>query len=235
MVQKFLIVEDHPLFAEALQSTIRSARPDVQLTHAGCLGAAKAALEQNAFDLILLDLWLPDTHGFKGLVELRHLRPKTPIAVNSAFEDHSVIQNAIVCGAAGFIPKSAGKDYIVRSIDSILAGDIALPDSYMPPNLLSEKDLAALTRRLNSLTPKQLLVLHMVCQGLLNKQIAHQLDINETTVKAHVSEILRKLSVASRTQAVVEISKLSLTAILALYTGDKPTNVVAFDRRNDRH
>lgn len=233
MAQRFLIVEDHPLYADALQAAIRSSMPDVHIVQAALLEDAKSALDRAAVDLVLLDLWLPDTHGFAGLIELRRLHPKTPIVINSAFDDHSVIHNAIACGASGYIPKSAGKADIVRSIQSVLAGDIALPPSYLPPNMAGDKTLEALSYRLNCLTPKQLRVLQMLCQGLLNKQIAYQLDIGETTVKAHVSEILRKLSVGSRTQAVLEISKLNFNAVLALYASDNPTNIVEFDRRGN--
>jgi DNA-binding NarL/FixJ family response regulator len=131
-----------------------------------------------------------------------------------------VVHKVVVCGAAGFIPKSASKDALMQAIRNVLAGEVTLPVTYLPPNMVTTEELAGLTCRLRSLTQKQLRVLQMLCQGLLNKQIAHELDVCETTVKAHVSEILRKLSVCSRTQAVLEVSKLNLNAVLALYADE---------------
>jgi DNA-binding NarL/FixJ family response regulator len=124
-----------------------------------------------------------------------------------------------VCGAVGFIPKSQHRDAITESVRSVLGGGMALPAGYVPPEDAHNLELATLTGKLRSLTRQQLRVLHMLCQGLLNKQIAFELEVGETTVKAHVSEILRKLSVCSRTQAVLEISKLDFSAVLALYAG----------------
>ena len=134
------------------------------------------------------------------------------------------MQKAIVCGALGFIPKSASKGALVQAITTVLAGDLTVPAGYLSTEAAADSELAALTRRLESLTQQQLRVLQMLCQGLLNKQIAHALDVHETTIKAHVSEILRKLCVGSRTQAVLEVSKLNLSAVLALYNGDAINN-----------
>ena len=221
MQKRFLIVEDHPIYAEALQLVIRNDMQDISITHATTLGEAKQAIRrEKRFDLALLDLWLPDTHGFEGLIELRGLIPDLAIAIVSAFADQNVVHKAIVCGAAGFIPKSASKDALLGAIRGILAGDIALPLGHMPPDSAANVELALLTNRLESLTPQQLRVLQKMCQGLLNKQIAFELDVGETTVKAHASEIFRKLSVCSRTQAVLEVSKLDFSAVLALYAGE---------------
>jgi DNA-binding NarL/FixJ family response regulator len=223
MPHKFLIVEDHPMFAEALALSIRSANPDIHVEHAATVAEAKAAIyREKGFDVVLLDLWLPDTHGFDGLIELRKLFPRVPIVIISAFADQSVVHKAIVCGAVGFIPKSSSKDALLQAISNVLAGNVAVPAGYLPQELVGNIELTALTCRLQSLTQKQLRVLQMLCHGMLNKQIAHKLDIHETTVKAHVSEILRKLCVGSRTQAVLEVSKLNLGAVLALYSGEEP-------------
>lgn len=138
----------------------------------------------------------------------------------SGFADQGIVHKAMTCGAAGFIPKSATRDDIVQGLRTVLAGDVSLPVDYMPPHLVANADVAALTGRLSSLTRQQLRVLQMLCQGLLNKQIAYHLDVCETTVKAHVGEILRKLSVGSRTQAVLEVSRLDFGAVLALYAGE---------------
>jgi DNA-binding NarL/FixJ family response regulator len=221
MLRKILIVEDHPLYAEALDLIICGSMADVRTIHAGTLSEAKDALQrEQEFALVLLDLWLPDTHGFDGLIELRGLFPSLPVVIVSAFADQSVIEKAIVCGAAGFIPKSARKEALLQALGSALAGQMTLPIGLEPTKSVPSLEATALTLRLRSLTPQQLRVLQMFCQGLLNKQIAFVLDVGETTVKAHISEILRKLSVCTRTQAVVEVSKLDLSAVLALYAAD---------------
>jgi DNA-binding NarL/FixJ family response regulator len=221
MSKRFLIVEDHPLYAEALGLSICDRMSDVRISHTTTLAEAKTVLQhEGEFDLVLLDLWLPDTHGYDGLIELRRLFPKLPIVIVSAFANQNVVEKAIVCGAAGFIPKSASKEALLQGINIVLAGEVTAPSGCFPTNSVASLEATALTHRLKSLTRQQLRVLQMLCQGLLNKQIAFELDVGETTVKAHISEVFRKLSVCSRTQAVVEVSKLDLGAVLALYAAD---------------
>jgi DNA-binding NarL/FixJ family response regulator len=227
MPAKFLIVEDHPIFAEALRSTLAAVISNVCFVHAGTLADAKDALEGDAdFDLVLLDLWLPDTHGFAGLIELRKRFPKLPIVIISAFADQTVVHRSMVCGASGFIPKSARKESFQHAIHNVLAGEIVMPSDCLAPDSVANIELDVLTTKLQSLTHQQLRVLQMLCQGLLNKQIAHELDVGEATVKAHISEILRKLHVCSRTQAVLEVSKLDFGAVLALYMGHNGGSVL---------
>ena len=128
MLKRFLIVEDHPIYAEALQLIICNSMADVRITHVGTLREAKDAIRQEKkFDLVLLDLCLPDTHGFEGLIELRVLAPKLPIVIVSAFADQSVVQKSLVCGASGFIPKTADKDALLQALADILAGHVTPP------------------------------------------------------------------------------------------------------------
>ena len=214
-----LIVDDHPIFLSAIESVLSERLSGSRIVTAQGLEAAKAVVRSEAdLDVVLLDLWLPDTQGYEGLMELRRLKPKLPIVVLSAFADQVVVHKAMMLGASGFIAKSASRDEITRSVLAVLAGNVCLPADYRPPSSATDKELAALTTRLKSLTHQQLRVLQMLCQGLLNKEIAYQLNVGETTVKAHVSEILRKLAVVSRTQAVLEVSKLDLSSISALYS-----------------
>lgn len=211
-----LVVDDHPLFVEALQRAIASAFAGAQTREAVSIEAAKLELESKTrFDVILLDLALPGTRGFEGLLELRTLYPKLPIVVVSALEDPRIVQDVVRYGAAGFISKSAGRDDIATALKDVMEGSLTLPKGYRPPETPTAAAGAAdLVERVQALTPKQLRVLTMLRQGLLNKQIAHELQIEETTVKAHVSEILRKLNVSSRTQAVIEAQKLDFDKIL---------------------
>ena len=219
MPTKLLIVEDHPLYADALQFAIRRAMRSVQFTHAETLAAARTAMQLHGeFDLVLLDLCLPDTHGFEGLVQLRRCSPQLPIIIVSAFSDPGVVKTAMVCGATGFIPKSATIDAILQGIRDALAGDVTLPEEQLlPGNCVATAELDTLVGRLNTLTEHQFRVLRLLCQGLLNVQIAHELHVRPSTIKAHVSEVLRKLGACSRTHAVAKASKLSLSAAQALY------------------
>ncbi len=212
---KVLIVDDHPLFLEALQRAIASVYPAAATVEATSIEAAKSELQKRGpFDIMLLDLALPGTRGFEGLLELRTLSPKTPIVVVSALEDPRIVHDVMGYGAAGFISKSSSREEIGKALKDVMEGSVTLPKGYSAANLPEpsgqRQDFVA---RLQSLTPKQLSVLKMLRQGLLNKQIAHELQIEETTVKAHVSEILRKLSVASRTQAVIEAQKIDFDSI----------------------
>ena len=215
---RFLIVDDHPLFLEALQLAIQSAYPNAEIHEATSITEAKTAIARSAaFDLVLLDLSLPGIRGFDGLIELRSLHPKLPIVIVSALEDPHIIHEAMTCGAAGFIAKSSRKIELASAIRDVMAGSIALPHGYKPPaSDPGSAHAADMLRRFASLTPQQRRVLQMLRQGKLNKQIAHDLDVGETTVKAHVSEILRKLQVASRTQAVIEVARIDFDAVMAL-------------------
>ncbi len=210
MPASFLVVDDHPLFREAIQLAIRLAYPEAKMAEATSIAGAKEAIaREGPFDLVLLDLSMPDTHGFDGLLELRTAYPKLPIVIVSALEDPRIVHEAMTYGAAGFIYKSARKPELVDAIRDIMGGSVSLPKGYEPPQAGAQSGrLKDLSRRLASLTPQQLRVLLMLRQGKLNKQIAYELDVGETTVKAHVSEILRKLNVASRTQAVIEVQKI---------------------------
>jgi DNA-binding NarL/FixJ family response regulator len=207
---RFLIIDDHPLFREALHSAVQMAYPEVDMVEARSITEALDLLaDAKPFDLALLDLSMPDVHGFDGLLQLRTRYPRLPVVIVSGYEEPKIISEALSYGAAGFIPKSARKSDLANAIRSVMEGAIYVPETYegQPPDADST-DRAEMVQRLSTLTPQQLRVLQMLRQGLLNKQIAYELQVGETTVKAHVSEILRKLNVYSRTQAVIEVSKL---------------------------
>lgn len=209
-VTRFLIVDDHPLFREALQIAVQMAYPDVATVEARTVAEALDLLAgHDPFDLALLDLNIPGVHGFEGLLQIRTRHPRLPVVVVSGHEEPRVIAEALSYGAAGFIPKSVRKDELAGAIRSVMEGAVYVPETYDgPPKADERSDRSELMARLARLTPQQLRVLQMLKQGLLNKQIAYELQVGETTVKAHVSEILRKLNVYSRTQAVIEVSKL---------------------------
>lgn len=205
-----LIIDDHPLFREALSSAVSLSYPESRSCEVSNVEDAISVLEADRdFDIALLDLNIPGVHGFEGLLKIRTLYPRLPVLVVSGLENEQIIDEAITYGAAGFLPKSLGREVLATAIGTIMAGDVYVPDKMQlaePPNGAAEK--VQIIERLLSLTPQQLRVLFMLREGLLNKQIAYELDVGATTVKKHVSEILRKLKVYSRTQAVIEVSKL---------------------------
>lgn len=217
MRKSFLIVEDHPVFREALRLALGTGLKGSRIDLASGLAEAKSVLDGGRkFDLIVLDLWLPDANGYEGLIELRRFRPKQPIVVMSAFSDPAVVHRAMLLGASGFIAKSATREQIVTAVKSVLAGEVCLPVHGAAAPASSEAE-AALRARVETLTEHQLRVLDLLCKGRLNKEIAYILDVGETTVKAHVGEILRKLRVSNRTQAVIEVSRLDLQSIAAFH------------------
>lgn len=209
-----LIVDDHPLFVEALEQVIQATFADAAVTKAISIETARGALDSGGpFDLVLLDLSMPGTRGLEGVIELRTRYPKLPIVVISALEDARIIHEVMQCGVAGYISKSTRGGDLGRALKDVMEGAVVVPKDYQPP-AAAGSDASDLAARIATLTPQQVRVLHMLRQGLLNKQIAYDLGVGETTVKAHVSEILRKLKVASRTQAVIEASKIDFDSIL---------------------
>ncbi|WP_082487530.1 MULTISPECIES: response regulator transcription factor [unclassified Methylobacterium] len=212
-----LIVDDHPLFRDALASAVGLAYPDATLHEADGIASACAVLAaQAAIEIILLDLSMQGVTGFEGLLAIRAQAPRVPILVVSGLEDPRIIREALDHGAAGFVPKAVDKATLTRAIADVLAGGLwvpaSLPNATLPP---SSARKAPIAERVASLTPQQVRVLAMIRQGKLNKQIAHELQVGDSTVKAHVSEILRKLDVISRTQIVIETALLDFDRILA--------------------
>jgi DNA-binding NarL/FixJ family response regulator len=204
---RVLIADDHPLVVGGLRQAILAAAPDAEIAVAHDFDSMVAALEASPdTDLVLLDLTMPGVRGFSGLLFLRSERPSTPVIVVSGNEDRAVIRHCLEFGAAGFIPKSNSLDTMRDAIAQVLDGGRWMPD--FDPNAQLNRESSAMARRLASLTPQQIRVLMMLSQGLLNKQIAYELSVSEATVKAHVSAILQKLGVESRTQAVILATKI---------------------------
>ncbi|WP_227385885.1 response regulator [Microvirga rosea] len=206
-----IIADDHPLFRGALRQAIGSVMPKARVVEANGMDDLNTALGQERdIDLILLDLTMPGVQGFSGLLSLRAQYPELPVVIVSATEEPTVIRRAMEFGASGFIPKSIDIDSIGGAIEAVLAGDVWTPPD-VDLSATEDKETADLVRRLATLTPQQVRVLTMLSEGLLNKQIAYELSVSEATVKAHVSAILDKLGVDSRTQAVIAASKIGVT------------------------
>lgn len=208
-MREILIADDHPLFREALRGAVLRAVPGAQPLEAASVGALLEALDAHPqCELLLLDLNMPGANGFSALVHVRAAHPALPVVVVSAREDADTVRRALGHGAAGFIPKSADLDTLCMALERILDGGTWAPAQADGAALAPDE--ARLARALAGLTPAQFRVLGMVCAGLLNKQVAFELSITEATVKAHMSAVLRKLGVHTRTQAVMLAGKLAL-------------------------
>lgn len=209
---RIAIADDHPLFRGALRQAVEAVIPGAEIAESGNFESLLQVLTRTGgVDLALLDLTMPDVQGFSGLIYLRAQYPDVPVAIVSANEDPAVIRRSIEFGASGFIPKSLDVPTMGAAFEAILAGN-----TWIPPDIdldqPTDRETNELVRRVASLTPQQVRVLMMLSQGLLNKQIAYELTVSEATVKAHVSAILQKLGVESRTQAVIAAARIATAA-----------------------
>ncbi|KXF80259.1 response regulator [Enterovibrio coralii] len=219
-MHKFLVADDHPLFRDALVAVIRARFENCEIIQSEDIERTlEAVRDHQDLDLVLLDLNMPGMAGLKGLLELRNQYPTIPVAIISAETNKQIILQTIAYGAVGFIAKSAPKEKMREAFEQILDGHVYLPADIIRAE--SEKD--SIHRReepqfspemLHTLTRRQLLVLKSMAQGAANKQIAYDLNISETTVKSHVSAILKKLGVHNRIQAVVGVTNIDFDRYL---------------------
>jgi DNA-binding NarL/FixJ family response regulator len=207
---RLAIADDHPLFRGALREAVSGLFERIDIAEAGSFDEISKLLERGSeLDLILLDLAMPGVRGFSGLMYLRAQYPSVPVVVVSANDDPAVIRRCMDFGASGFIPKTLGIEPIRDAIAQVLKGGVWTPPD-VDLSTVTDAETDALMARLTALTPQQVRVLMMLSEGLLNKQIAYELGVSEATVKAHVSAILQKLGVESRTQAVIAASKIEI-------------------------
>lgn len=210
---KLVIADDHPLFRAALTQTIaQHDNDDIMILEASDISSLQEICQREQhIDLVLLDLHIPGARGLSGLIYLVKNFPHIPVMMISANDGDDIIGKAIAQGAAGFLSKSAEPAEIARAIQVVKMGDI-----YLPPHCnvdleaLEDSQDTDISQLMSQLTPQQFKVAVMLAEGLLNKQIAFELNVTEATVKAHVTEIFRKLGVSSRTQAVLMISQLDI-------------------------
>jgi len=206
---RFVIADDHPLFRRALREAVAGGFAHLEITEAGTFDEVSALLEQHHdIDLVLLDLTMPGGRGFSSLMYLRAQYPSVPVIVVSANDDPAAIRRCMDFGASGFIPKTLGVEEMRTVIARVLDGGVWTPPNAGVSEGGADAELHQLMTRMATLTPQQVRVLMMLSEGLLNKQIAFQLGVSEATVKAHVSAILQKLGVDSRTQAVIAAAKI---------------------------
>ncbi len=210
-----LVADDHPLFREAIADALRTMLHPVGVLEAGSMAEAIERVDDGVdVDLVLLDLRMPGTSGVKGVRTLRRRRPDIPVAVISALDDSMVVRKCLDAGAIGYIPKSLPRERIAGAIQTILDGGSFAPDETAmraretADDEENDGELDETMRfRFELLTNQQWKVLELMAEGLLNKQIAYAIDVQLTTVKAHVSSLLQKLGASRRTQAVILYQK----------------------------
>jgi len=209
-MKKIAIADDHPMMRGALILAVTTTFGKAEILESSSIAELMAQLrEAGEADLVLLDLRMHDANGFEGLRQIRAGFPSTPVVVVSALHESRLVSEALSLGAMGFIPKSTPRHEIVAALQRIAAGGVYVPPNAepgLPPSARADAESEFL-QRVQTLTPQQRRVLQLLGTGKLNKEIAYELDIAETTVKAHVSSILHKLKVYSRTQAVVMASR----------------------------
>lgn len=209
---KVIIADDHPLFRTALKQAIHACLASDEILEAENVDSLLAQIESNAqLELVFLDLHMPGNNGFTALTQLQNHHPDLLVIMVSSDDAPEIIQRAIDFGAAAFIPKSADLTVISEAINDVMNGQVWLPDAIELPADEDRAKARQLAQQLAALTPQQYVVLSRIADGQLNKQIAYDLDIKETTVKKHVSAILEKLHVSNRTMAGMAFQQLTLT------------------------
>ena len=195
MARRIVIADDHPLMRSAIRAAVEKVWPAHAIVEVGDAGSVKAEMAAGDVDLATLDLHMQDSAGLTALMEMRKLYPAVPVVVISASGEARVVAGARDLGASGFIAKTSSLADMTLSLQQVADGDLVFPEVDTP-----EDDTAT---RLASLTPAQTRILRLLSDGLLNKQIAYEMDISEATVKAHITAIFRRLGVTNRTQAVL--------------------------------
>ncbi|MFT6267619.1 MAG: DNA-binding NarL/FixJ family response regulator [Alphaproteobacteria bacterium] len=210
-MDKFLIADDHPLFREALKSALQTAFAGVNYLESDSFTTTINSLRrQRTVSLLLLDLNMPGCDNYYGLLKIRQTFPNLPIAVVSASDDLETIAESMEFGANAFIPKTTATSEMVTALKIVLSGGSWVPPSIRDAIKEVSSEKVEIAEKVSELTTKQFMVLRLVKKGLMNKEIAAQLNVTEATVKAHVSMLFKRLGVKSRTQILVVIEKLKL-------------------------
>jgi len=211
-----LLIDDHALFRGGLQFLLRGLDEQLVIHEAASCADAIARQGQHSYDLILLDLNLPDMRDLEALAAIRSAYGETPIVVLSGEDDPRMIRATIEHGAMGFVPKSSTPEILIQALRLILAHGVYLPLSALNSEEPFAASPAALTDPdaiLDHLSVRQQEVLRCVIQGQPNKVIARKLARSESTVKTHLSAVLRSLGARNRTEAVYAAAKLGLRLV----------------------
>ena len=204
MPRRIVIADDHPLMRGAIRAAVEKVWPTHSVIEVSDASAAKEEMKAGDIDLATLDLHMQDSSGLNVLMEMRKAWPAVPVVVITATEDPRVIAGARELGASGFISKTASLADMTEALRRVSEGDLVFPE-------VSEDREGGAAAKLASLTPAQTRILRYVSEGLLNKQIAYEMDISEATVKAHITAIFRRLGVTNRTQAVLVAKQLEIS------------------------
>lgn len=205
-----LIADDHPLFRAALKQAVGLSFPESRIVEASDVEELFGQVNRlSDLEIVFLDLHMPGNDGFMSLTQLKNHYPDIEVIMVSADEQTELMQQAIDFGASAFVPKSADLASIQAAIESVLDGETWLPSGVRHEST-EHQARVLLSAQLAELTPQQYKVLKLIAEGQLNKQIAYELDIKETTVKKHVSAILEKLQVHNRTLAGMAFQQLKL-------------------------
>jgi DNA-binding NarL/FixJ family response regulator len=211
MTSKIIVADDHPLFRQAMKQVIPQAINGCTMLEADSFFTLKEQLENNDdIDLLLLDLHMPGNKGFVALNTIRTEFPSIPIVIVSASDSAKIIRRSYAFGASGYITKSSSFDTIKQALKCVMEGEIWVDEEVKSDLALAGSDDECFASKIASLTLQQFKVLSMIANGQLNKQIAYELSIQETTVKHHVSSILRKLKVINRTGAGIMFNQLQI-------------------------
>lgn len=208
MTKTIIIADDHPLFRQALKAAVAPLYPQATIIEVETLAATQTEIGSRTVDLVLLDLKMADSHGLAGLMIIKGSFPEVPVIVVSASDGAATVGAAIQAGASGYISKSQSPQRIRDALEQFSRGEITIPDNVLSGVSDTEREELDAIDNIALLTPTQLKVLIKMTEGLLNKQIAYEMDISEATVKSHVTAIFKKLHVRTRTQAVVIAKQL---------------------------
>jgi DNA-binding NarL/FixJ family response regulator len=208
-IEKIIIADDHPLFRQALITMLKGHFSQATLLEAETIAQLDIELQNSInsdIDLILLDLDIPGAQGFGTLINLRSQHPEIGVVIISGIDDPDTINKAMHHGAAGFIPKSTPVASMVEAIEKVFTGELWTPSG----GFNGQSNEISKDERIDSLTPQQHKILLMFADGMLNKQIAYELGLAESTIKSHASTIFLKLGVRNRTQAVIVLNEITM-------------------------
>ena len=211
---RILIADDHPVFRQGLRDVFAT---DNDITVVGEAADGQEALEKAHKlhpDVILMDINLPGSNGIQATHKLQELLPETRVVIITGYDDPEQIFHSLRAGSVGFCSKDMPPESLIRTVHAVYDGMVVIQQQILSKQEAEDwiqKRVDRFGKRLtsrdgineSSLTPREMEILEMICQGASNKEISSRLGISYQTVKNHVSAILHKLDVKDRTQAVL--------------------------------
>jgi NarL family two-component system response regulator LiaR len=198
---KVLIVDDHNVVRKGLAALLSDERYAIEVVgEAGDGEEAVQKSQQLEPDVILMDLVMPKKGGIEAILEIRKIQPKARILVLTSYAEDQKVAEALKAGAYGFLMKDTSPDELVQTIRSVYANRLTLPHELTHVFLGSQTKEEEPASSVAELTERELDVLRCISQGMSNKQVAQQLSISTTTVRSHISSMMRKLGMENRTQ-----------------------------------